>query len=71
MVSPNNKPRNAEVLSRALAPKSLNVIEHTDLFQRLVLGLGEQKVRYNSVGYVGADIDQKVLPTEFVESTII
>ena len=47
------------------------MIGHTDFFQRLVLGLREQKVRNNGVGYVGADVNQKVLPTEFLETAVI
>ena len=47
------------------------MIGHTDFFQRLVLGLREQEVRNNGVGHVGADVNQEVLPTEFLETAVI
>lgn len=51
-----------------ISPDILVTEQKTNLFECLVLGLGEEEIRDDSVGSVGRDVDEEILPTELVET---
>lgn len=56
-------------VSVSIASRVIRSTATYDLFQRPVLGFGEEEVRDDRIGDVGDNVDQEVFPAQLVETT--